>query len=321
MPPVPRRRLGASPLQVAPLAFGGNVFGWSADAARSFELLDAFVDAGFNLIDTADGYSNWVPGHQGGESETIIGQWLKRSGKRDRVVIATKAGMPMGEGSGGLSPKYLKRALAASLKRLQVEYIDLYQAHRDDPETPLEDTLAAFAGMIEAGQVRVIGASNYSAARLSQALDLSRKNGLPRYETLQPEYSLAERRGYESELAAVVDREQLGVLTYFSLASGFLSGKYRSSADLGKSSVRGQSAAKYLNPRGLRILAALDDVAAGHRAKPAQVALAWLMAQPHVAAPIASATSVDQLGELLAAATLQLSAADLRQLGEASAEG
>ncbi len=312
-----KRRIGRSSLHVAPFAFGGNVFGWSVDEKRSFELLDAFVDQGFDLIDTADVYSAWVPGNRGGESETIIGRWLERSGKRDRVVIATKVGK-WAEHK-GLSPVNIRKAVEGSLKRLKTDYIDLYQAHEDDPSVPLADTLGAFARLIEEGKVRAIGASNYSAARLAEALKVSAEHRLPRYECLQPEYTLLERAGYEQELEPLVQREELGVICYYALASGFLSGKYRSEADLAKSAARGGSVRKYLNARGLAVLAALDEVAAAHHATPAQVALAWLMARPSITAPIASATSVEQLNELLGAARLELSAAEIARLDQASA--
>jgi aryl-alcohol dehydrogenase-like predicted oxidoreductase len=311
------RQLGNSPLSVAPLAFGGNVFGWSADEKRSFALLDAFVDAGFNLIDTADVYSAWVPGNSGGDSETIIGKWFKQSGKRDQVVIATK--VAKWDKQPGLSPINIAQAVEGSLKRLQTDRIDLYQAHEDDASVPLEQTLDAFARLIDAGKVRVIGASNYSADRLTEALKVSREHSLPRYETLQPLYNLVDRADYENELEPLIRRENIGVIGYYSLASGFLSGKYRSENDLAKSSARGGAVKKYLNPRGMRILTALDDVASSHQAKPAQVALAWLMARPGVSAPIASATSVEQLHELVGAAKLSLTETDIAQLDSASA--
>lgn len=313
------RPLGRSGLQVQPIAFGGNVFGWSADERATFALLDAFVEAGFNLVDTADAYSAWVPGNQGGESETLIGRWFKHSGKRDKVLIATK--VAKWKERPGLSPENIAAAVEDSLRRLQTDVIDLYQAHEDDESTPLEATLAAFGRLIEQGKVRAIGASNYSATRLRDALAVSAQYNLPRYETLQPEYNLYDRAGYERELAPVVAEHGLGVIGYYSLASGFLTGKYRTPADAAKSSARGQAVVKqYLNARGLRILAALDDVAAKHSATPTQVSLAWLMAQPNIAAPIASATTVEQLQELLAAARLSLSADELRQLDQASAE-
>ena len=314
------RPLGRSSLSVAPLAFGGNVFGWSADEATSFALLDAFTDAGFALVDTADVYSAWVPGHQGGESERIIGRWLAQGGgRRERVVVATK--VAKWAPRRGLAPANIQAAVEDSLRRLGTEVIDLYQAHEDDPTVPLEDTLGAFARLIEAGKVRAIGASNYSAARLAQALDVSERHGLPRYETLQPEYNLYDRAGFERELEPLVRERGVGVIGYYSLASGFLTGKYRSRADLGKSRARGGAVQKYLDARGLRILAALDKVAAGHGATPAQVALAWLIARPSVSAPIASATSVAQLHELIAAARLTLAADEIAALDAASAGG
>jgi aryl-alcohol dehydrogenase-like predicted oxidoreductase len=310
------RPLGRSSLSVAPLAFGGNVFGWSADEQRSFELLDAFVDAGFNLIDTADVYSAWVPGNRGGESETIIGKWLKRSGKRDKVVIATK--VAKWAEHPGLSPMNINQAVEGSLKRLQTDHIDLYQAHEDDATVPLHETLGAFARLIEQGKVRVIGASNYGADRFGEALAVAAQNNLPRYETLQPEYNLVNRAAYEKELEPLVIAENISVINYYALASGFLSGKYRSEADLAKSAARGGSVQKYLNARGLGVLAALDKVAAAHAATPAQVALAWLIARPSVTAPIASATSVPQLKELFGAVSLQLGKDDIAMLDQAS---
>lgn len=313
------RRLGRSTLQVAPLAFGGNVLGWTADAARSFELLDAFVAAGFNLIDTADAYSRWVPGHQGGESETIIGDWLAARGPsmRARVVIATKCGVEMGPGEQGLSRAYILRAVDRSLKRLRTDYIDLYQAHRDDPATPLEETLGAFDELVRAGKVRAIGASNYSAERLEEALRVSSSAGFARYESLQPHYNLYDRAGFETGLAQLCRREQVGVIPYFALASGFLTGKYRSEADAGQSP-RGARAKAMLDARGLRILAALDQVAAATASTPAQVALAWLLARG-VTAPIASATTLPQLSELLGMTRLELDASMIASLDAASA--
>lgn len=310
------RKLGHSVLEVAPFAFGGNVFGWSADEQRSFDLLDAFVDGGGNLIDTADVYSAWVPGNRGGDSETIIGKWLKRSDKREQVVIATKVGK-WGE-QPGLSRANIQQAVEGSLKRLQTDCIDLYQAHEDDASVPLVETLEAFARLIEQGKVRVIGASNYSADRLADALEISRERNLPRYETLQPQYNLMDRAGYEKDLEALIRRENLGVISYFSLASGFLSGKYRSEADLTKSPARGGAVEKYLNPRGQQVLSALDTIAAAHQATPVQIALAWLIARPGITAPIASATSTQQLGELLQAMSLQLTHDEIAQLDLAS---
>jgi len=313
------RELGRSGLQVSPIAFGGNVFGWSADEKTSFSLLDAFVDAGFNLVDTADVYPAWVPGNRGGESETIIGRWLARSGRRDKVVLATK--VAKWAEHPGLSADNINDAVEDSLRRLQTDVIDLYQAHEDDESVPLEETLGAFARLVEAGKVRAIGASNYSAARLREALKVSADYHLPRYETLQPEYNLYDRDGYETELEALAREQSIGVISYYSLASGFLTGKYRSAADVGKSAARGAKVAEqYLNPRGLRILQALDDIAASHNATPAQIALAWLIARPGITAPIVSATSVQQLQEVLAAAQLGLSPPEITQLDAASAE-
>lgn len=311
--------LGRSGLAVAPLAFGGNVFNWTADEATSFQLLDAFVGAGFNLIDTADVYSRWAPGHQGGESETVIGRWLaSRKGMRERIVLATKVGMDMGDGRNGLRPEWIRQAVDDSLRRLQTDRIDLYQAHADDPETPLGDTLGAFAELIKAGKVRAIGASNYSAMRLKQALDISARLSLPRYETLQPQFNLLDRAGFEAELQPLCVREEIGVINFFGLARGFLTGKYRSEADLAKSP-RGASVQKAcFNERGWRVLAALDTVSARLGATQAQVALAWQMRQPAIAAPIASATSLAQWSELAAAADVVLAAEDMAELTRAS---
>ncbi|KPN16905.1 alcohol dehydrogenase [Xanthomonas sp. Mitacek01] len=314
------RELGRSGLKVSPLAFGGNVFGWSADAATSHALLDECVALGLNLVDTADVYSAWVDGNQGGESEALIGSWLQRSGKRNRVVIATKVGKwPQRK---GLSPANIQAACEDSLRRLRTDVIDLFQAHEDDASVPLEDTLGAFSRLIEQGKVRAIGASNYTAPRLAEALAMSARHGLPRYETLQPEYNLFDRAGYEAALEPLVRSHGIGVIGYYALASGFLSGKYRSEADAAKSRARGaQVVGKYLNPRGKRILAALDDVACRHASTVAQVALAWLIARPGVTAPIVSATSVTQLRELAASRTLLLSKADIAALDGASAGG
>ena len=313
-----KRKLGNSGLEIAPIVFGGNVFGWTADEATSFKLLDAFVAAGFNAVDTADVYSKWVPGNRGGESETIIGKWLKRSGKRQRVIIATKAGSEMGPGKKGLSKGYIPAAVEDSLQRLQTDYIDLYQSHVDDPDTPLEETLEAYEKLIQQGKVRAIGASNYDAKRLGEALQIGKKKGLPRYESLQPHYNLYERAEFEAELAPLCVRESIGVIPYFSLASGFLAGKYRSAADLAKSA-RGTLVKKYLNERGFQILGALDQVAKTHGSTPTRVALAWLLAQPSVTAPIASATNLDQLHELISAADLTLDHESLEKLNHASA--
>jgi aryl-alcohol dehydrogenase-like predicted oxidoreductase len=302
-----KRQLGRSGLEVQPLALGGNVFGWSIDEATSFAVLDAFVDAGLNLIDTADAYSAWVPGHPGGESETIIGNWFAKSGKRNQVVIATK--VAKWATHKGLAPATIQAAAEDSLRRLKIDTIDLYFAHEDDPSVPLEDTLGAFARLIEQGKVRAIGASNYSAARLAEALAASTRRGLPRYEVLQP----------EAELEPVILEHGIGVVSYYALASGFLTGKYRSEADLGKSAARAQSVGKYINGHGLRVLAALDDVARRLASTPAQVALAWLMTRPGITAPIASATSVAQIEELASATKLKLSADDVEKLDQASA--
>ncbi|AER54832.1 aldo/keto reductase [Pseudoxanthomonas spadix BD-a59] len=319
MSSIPRRPLGRSGITVAPLAFGGNVFGWSVkDAAGTGRLLDAFVDGGFNLIDTADVYPAWVPGNKGGESETLIGQWLKSSGKRDQVVIATKVAK-WGERP-GLSPENIEAAVDDSLRRLGIDTIDLYQAHEDDPSVPLEATLGAFSRLIEKGKVRAIGASNYSAERLAEALRVSQDHNLPRYETLQPEYNLYDRAGYEAELEPLVKAQGLGVISYYALASGFLTGKYRDPADAAKSPARGAKVvAQYLNPRGQAILEALDAVAEAQKATPAQIALAWLMARDSITAPIASASSVEQLQEILQAARLTLTPAQIQALDQASA--
>ncbi|HEY2964263.1 MAG TPA: aldo/keto reductase [Pyrinomonadaceae bacterium] len=314
-----RRRLGKSGLEVAPLAFGGNVFGWTVDEAAAFPLLDAFVANGFNLIDTADVYPKWVPGNQGGESEAIVGNWLKRSGKRHEVVIATKVGMEMAPDRKGLSKEHILRSVDESLQRLQTDYIDLYQSHRDDEETPLEATLGAYDQLIKQGKVRAIGASNYSAARLAEALNISKSRGLPRYESLQPLYNLYDRAAFEDELEPLCLKEGLGVINYYSLAAGFLTGKYRSEADLAKSA-RGGTVKKYLNERGFRILDALDQVASQYHSTPARVALAWLIARPSITSPIASATSLEQLNDLIEATKLQLDQASIELLNAASVE-
>jgi aryl-alcohol dehydrogenase-like predicted oxidoreductase len=312
------RQLGRSNLHIAPLVFGGNVFGWTADEATSHRLLDMFVAAGFNAIDTADVYSIWADGHQGGESEEIIGTWLKKRGGRDKVVIATKVGSDMGGGSKGLSKAYITKAVEASLRRLQTEYIDLYFSHRDDDTVPQTETLEAYGQLVKQGKVRVIGASNFSASRLADSLDLSEKHGYPRYEAVQPCYNLYDRSEYEGELQQLCLQRHLGMISYFSLASGFLTGKYRSKRDL-QGRERGEDVAKYLDARGQRILQALDDVAAKHSVTPAQVALAWLLKRPGVTAPIASATGKAQLEQLLAGAQLDLDDTSVRQLTEAGA--
>ena len=312
------RKLGNSGLEISPLVFGGNVIGWTADEATSFKLLSAFFAAGFNAIDTADTYSRWAAGHTGGESETIIGNWMKQQGNRDKVIVATKVGMEMGPQKKGLSRSYILREAEDSLKRLQTDHIDLYQSHTDDTSVPLEETLGAYAELIKQGKVRAIGASNYSAKRLAEAIAVSKKTGLPRYESLQPKYSLVERTDYEAELEPLCLKENIGVINYFPLAAGFLTGKYRSEADLSKSP-RGQGVKKYLNERGLKILKALDQIAAAHKVKPAAIALAWLLARPGITAPIVSATSIEQLNDLLPAATLKLDIASIETLNHASA--
>lgn len=312
------RSLGRTGIKVPTLTFGGNVFGWTVDQKTSFSLLDALVEKGLYFIDTADVYSRWAPGNKGGESETIIGNWLKQSGKRDQIVLATKVGMDMGEGKTGLAPTYIRQSVEDSLKRLQTDYIDLYQAHRDDNDTPLQDTLKTFDALIKEGKVRAIGASNYSASRLDEALKVSKDQGIARYETLQPEYNLYDREEYESGLEKVAHDNGLAVINYYSLASGFLSGKYRKPEDASKSKRGDGVVQKYLNKRGLSILEALDQVAEANHATPTQVALAWQIARPSITAPIVSVTSLAQLDELTKAATLKLSDADIRELSEAS---
>jgi aryl-alcohol dehydrogenase-like predicted oxidoreductase len=313
-----KRRLGKSAIEIAPLMFGGNVFGWTVDEAMSFKLLDGFVGAGFNAIDTADVYSKWVPGNKGGESETIIGKWLKARGGRDRLVIASKVGIEMPGIGKGLKRGYIMARVEDSLRRLQTDYIDLYQSHTDDKSAPFEETLGAYGQLIEQGKVRVIGASNHEAPRLAEALKTSAARKLPRYESLQPHYNLAERAGFEKELEPLCLKEKVGVIPYYALASGFLTGKYRSEADLGKRA-RGDRVKGYLNERGLRILKALDKVSARRGTKPAAVALAWLIARPSVSAPIASATSLAQLEDLIAGTRLELDRDAIEQLDGASA--
>jgi aryl-alcohol dehydrogenase-like predicted oxidoreductase len=313
------RALGRSGLRVSPLAFGGNVFGWTVDEATSFSLLDAWLDAGFNFIDTADVYSTWVPGHSGGESETIVGKWLRRSGRRADVVLATKVGKPMGEGLQGLKPAYIRQAVEASLRRLQTDVIDLYQSHDDDPSTPMAETMQAFAELIRSGKVRAIGASNFTAPRFAEALRVSAHLGLPRYESLQPLYNPLDRLGFEAELEPLCRAQGIGVMNFYGLAAGFLTGKYRKPEDANKS-LRGNSTiARYLNPRGLRVLAALDDVAARLGATTGQVALAWQIAKPAITAPIASATSLAQLHELAGAVRVVLGDDDIAKIDVASA--
>jgi aryl-alcohol dehydrogenase-like predicted oxidoreductase len=313
-----KRKLGNSGLELAPLALGGNVFGWTIDEPASFQVFDAFVAAGFNFVDTADMYSTWKSGNKGGESETIIGNWMKKSGNRQKVLIATKVGMDMGAGQKGLSKDYILRAADASLRRLQTDHIDLYQAHTDDTTVPLQETLVAFGQLVKQGKVRAIGASNYSGPRLAEALDVSKKHGLPRYESLQPLYNLYDRADFETNLEAVCRENGVGVISYYSLASGFLTAKYRSEADLQKSA-RGAGIKKYLNPRGFRILEELDRVAKKYNSTPAKVSIAWLLTRPTITAPIASATNVSQLRELVDATNLQLDRESIESLDRASA--
>ena len=312
------RRLGRTDISIAPLVLGGNVFGWTADRKTSFAVLDRFAAAGFSAIDTADVYSAWVPGNSGGESETIIGEWMKARGNRSRVIVITKVGSPMGPGKEGLKPAYIEEAVEASLRRLQTDSIDLYLSHWPDMATPFDETLGAYQRLIEKGKIRWCGASNLTTDLLKAAFAASKAKGLPRYEVLQPEYNLADRQGFESGLAELCVREEIGVVTYFSLAKGFLSGKYRGEKDLA-GSARADGVKAYLNPRGFRILDALEKVAASHKAKPAEVALAWVMAKPGVTAPIASATSVEQADSLVRATELSLTKSDMEALDKASA--
>lgn len=310
------RKLGG--LDVSSLCLGGNVFGWTADETTSFQILDAFVAAGFNFIDTADVYSKWVPGHHGGESESIIGKWFKRTNNRSKVVLATKLGIEMGPGQKGLSRDYILREAEASLTRLQTDYIDLYQSHTDDAETPLEETLAAYSQLVQQGKVRVIGASNYKAGRLAQALEISKARSYPAYQSLQPLYNLYDREDFEANLEKVCQQNGLGVIPYYSLAAGFLTGKYRSERDL-EGKARSGTVKKYLNDRGYRILAALDEVAGQYHSTPGKIALAWLMSRPGVTAPIASATSLDQLNDLIDSTNVKLEDAAIKNLDHASA--
>jgi aryl-alcohol dehydrogenase-like predicted oxidoreductase len=312
-----KRKLGKSGIEIAPFGYGANVFGWTADKPQSYRLLDAFLAAGFNFVDTADVYSAWVPGNQGGESEVILGAWMKDRKARGKVIVATKVGMEMGPGRKGLARGYIVAAVEDSLRRLQTDYIDLYQSHIDDEGAALEETLAAYGELVRAGKVRAIGASNYGAARLAQALTLSEQQGLPRYESLQLLYNLYDRSPFEGAIEQLCLERGIGVLSYFSLASGFLTGKYRRVEDLAASS-RGSRVRDYMNPRGERILAALDAVAAAHAASPAQVALAWILARPSISAPLASATNEAQLHDLLQATRLDLGRDSLAQLERAS---
>ena len=311
------RRLGQSSLQVSPIAFGCNVFGWTVDEKASFALLDAWVDAGFNFLDTADVYSRWHTGNSGGESETIIGKWLKARGNREKVVLATKLGIEMAPGKKGLSRAYMQSAVEASLQRLQTDHIDLYQSHRDDPETPIEETLSGYADLIKQGKVREIGASNFSADRLAESLKVSSDKGLPRYQSLQPHYNLVERTEFEGPLEDLCLREKIGVIPYYSLASGFLTGKYKSRADT-EGRARGGGVEKYMTDHGFGVIKALEEVAARYEAKPGQVALAWLIARPSVTAPIASATNLGQLAELAEAAEIDLDAESIQKIDAAS---
>jgi aryl-alcohol dehydrogenase-like predicted oxidoreductase len=312
-----KRRLGQSSLEVPPITFGCNVFGWTADEATSFKLLDAWLDAGFNFLDTADVYSRWHPGNIGGESETIIGKWMKSRGNRDKIILATKLGIEMAPGKKGLSAAYMKTAVEDSLRRLQTDYIDLYQSHRDDPETPIEETLSSYAGLIKEGKVREIGASNFSADRLAESLKISTQKGLPRYQSLQPHYSLVERTEFEGPLEELCLKEKVGVIGYYSLASGFLTGKYRSKADM-DGRIRGARVEKYVNDYGFGVIKALDEVAARYEAKPGQIAVAWLIARPSVTAPIVSATNLEQLAELVEAAEIELDADSIAKIDAAS---
>jgi aryl-alcohol dehydrogenase-like predicted oxidoreductase len=311
-----KRKLGNTDIEVAPIAFGGNVFGWTIQEETSFKILDQFTEQGFNLIDTADVYSKWKPGNQGGESETIIGNWMKNRKNRQQVVISTKVGSDMGAGRKGLSKDYIVNAVEASLKRLQTDYIDLYFSHFDDLETPVEETLEAYDQLIKAGKVRIIGASNFSPERLKEAIEAS-KQGLPKYQVYQPEYNLYNREKYESQYEPLILENQLGVTNYYALASGFLTGKYRSEADLTKSP-RGGGIKDFLNEKGFKILGALDQVAKQYNAAPASVAIAWLIARPSITAPIASVTNTIQLEDLSSAAGLQLSKEDISLLDQAS---
>ncbi len=310
-----KRKLGNSGIEISPLAFGGNVFGWTIDEQSSFKILDAFVDAGFDLIDTADSYSRWVPGHKGGESETIIGNWLKQSGKRNKVIIATKVGSDMGEGT-CLTKEYILKSVEGSLKRLQTDHIDLYQSHFDDLSTQVEETMDAFAKLIQQGKVRAAGASNLSIERLKSSVEYSISKNIPRYETLQPHYNLYDREKFEKEYQQYCLENNISVIPYFSLASGFLTGKYRSEKDFTKS-VRGSSMGKYLNDRGYKILQALDEVAKRYNSSPASVSLGWLLSQPTIAAPIASATNIDQLNDLVSGANLKLDEEAIQLLNDA----
>lgn len=314
-----KRKLGNTDLLVSPVTFGGNVFGWTLDEKKSFEVLDGFIAAGFNFIDTADVYSRWVPENKGGESETIIGNWMKARNNRNQIILATKVGSNMDpNGEKCLSKKYILEEVDASLLRLKTDYIDLYQTHYDDPETPVQETLEAYDQLIRAGKVRWIGASNLSPERFKESLETSERLSLPKYQTFQPEYNLYKREGFEKEMEQICIDHQIGVINYYALASGFLTGKYRSEADFGKSQ-RGSAIKEYMNPRGFRILKALDEVSEQYNASLASVAIAWLIARPSVTSPIASVTSLNQLKDLVRAAALKLDIEDISILDEASA--
>ena len=313
-----KRKLGNSDIKIAPLVFGGNVFGWTADDAMTSRLLDAFTDAGFNAVDTADVYSAWVPGNKGGESETAIGKWFKSSGKRDRIILATKVGAELSEGKKGLSQKYIVKAVEDSLHRLQTDYIDLYQSHYDDPQTPINETLEAYDKLVKDGKVRTIGASNFQIDRLEESIKISQLEGMATYQTFQPEFNLYDRQEFETNIAPFTTSNNLSVISYFSLASGFLSGKYRSKDDL-RGSRRSGMVEKYLTPRGLKILSVLDEVAAAYNSNPSTISLAWLIAHPAITAPIASATNTEQLKQLTDAAALKLSDEAIQKLNDASA--
>ena len=313
-----KRKLGNSDIKIAPLVFGGNVFGWTADDAMTSRLLDAFTDAGFNAVDTADVYSAWVPGNKGGESETAIGKWFKSSGKRDRIILATKVGAELSEGKKGLSQKYIVKAVEDSLHRLQTDYIDLYQSHYDDPQTPINETLEAYDKLVKDGKVRTIGASNFQIDRLEESIKISQLEGMATYQTFQPEFNLYDRQEFETNIAPFTTSSNLSVISYFSLASGFLSGKYRSKDDL-RGSRRSGMVEKYLTPRGLKILSVLDEVAAAYNSNPSTISLAWLIAHPAITAPIASATNTEQLKQLTDAAALKLSDEAIQKLNDASA--
>jgi len=316
-----KRRLGRSDLDVSVLCFGGNIFGWTADEQASFAVLDAFVEAGGNFVDSADVYSRWVSGNTGGESEDVLGRWMKARGNRANLIVATKLGSPMSDDGTkqGLSRRYMMQAVEDSLRRLQTDYIDLYQSHRDDPGTPIEETLGAYDDLIKQGKVRAIGASNFTAARLAESLEVSKRDGLPRYESLQPGYNLVQRSDYESELEPLCQKEQIGVIPYYSLASGFLTGKYRPDAPLPSSARSSGVQQRYMNEHGFRVLAAVESVAERLEATPAQVALAWLVQRPGMTAPIASATTPEQLRDLVGGIELKLDEEAVKTLDDASA--